>query len=84
MVANHTEVHAFKDGSIMAKSAGAYNSYLLRVWRDNSSGRTRFRLEPIGKQKEVLHFADLDSFIGYLLATSAAGPEFESQGDQTY
>ena len=68
----------------MAKSEGVYNSYLLRVWRDEGNGRTRIHLEPISKEKDVLHFADVDSFIGYLLSISTADTAFESNGDQTY
>ncbi|MCA9918311.1 MAG: hypothetical protein KC445_10185 [Anaerolineales bacterium] len=70
----------------MAKSDGLYNSYLLRVWRDEGNGRTRIHLEQIGKEQDVLHFADVDSFIGYLLSTAAldTGLESKSKGDQPY
>jgi hypothetical protein len=63
----HTVVHACKDVTIMAKSEGVYNSYLLRVWRDDENGRIRLRLEEVKENPQILHFADVDQFIGFLL-----------------
>jgi len=51
----------------MAKKKAVYKSYLLRVWRDEENGRIRIRLEEVQENPQILHFADVDHFIGFLL-----------------
>jgi hypothetical protein len=63
----------------MAKGKAIYKSYLLRVWRDEGNGRCRIRLELVDKEPLVLHFADLDSFLAYMLSTIPHDAEFESR-----
>lgn len=50
----------------MAKKKAVYKSYLLRVWRDEENGRIRIRLEEVKENPQILHFADVDHFIGFL------------------
>lgn len=63
----------------MAKKKAVYKSYLLRVWRDEENGRIRIRLEEVQENAQILHFADVDHFIGFLLTEpqvpEAAGAE---------
>jgi len=58
----------------MAKKKAVYKSYLLRVWRDEENGRIRIRLEEVQENPQILHFADVDHFIGFLL-TEPPAPE---------
>lgn len=58
----------------MAKGKAVYKSYLLRVWRDEENGRIRIRLEEVQENAPILHFADVDHFIGFLL-TEPPAPE---------
>jgi hypothetical protein len=58
----------------MAKRKAVYKSYLLRVWRDEENGRIRIRLEEVKENPQILHFADVDHFIGFLL-TEPPAPE---------
>jgi hypothetical protein len=58
----------------MAKKKAVYKSYLLRVWRDEENGRIRIRLEEVQENPQILHFADIDQFIGFLL-TEPPAPE---------
>jgi hypothetical protein len=58
----------------MAKKKAVYKSYLLRVWRDEENGRIRIRLEEVQENAQILHFADVDHFIGFLL-TEPPAPE---------
>jgi len=46
----------------------------LRVWRDEENGRIRIRLEELQENAPILHFADVDHFIGFLL-TEPQAPE---------
>jgi len=68
MVAHHTVWQWWKkDKVIMAKKKAVYKSYLLRVWRDEENGRIRIRLEEVQENPQILHFAEVDHFIGFLL-----------------
>jgi hypothetical protein len=58
----------------MAKKKAVYKSYLLRVWRDEENGRIRIRLEEVKENPQILYFADVDHFIGFLL-TGPQAPE---------
>lgn len=53
----------------MTKEKAVYRSYLLRLWREDGNGRWRVRLEQIGEEAQVLHFADLETFVSFLLPT---------------
>lgn len=59
----------------MAKGKTVYKSYLLRVWRNEENGRCRIRLEEVSEDRQILHFADVDHFIGFLLTEPPVSAE---------
>jgi hypothetical protein len=46
--------------------------------RDEENGRIRIRLEEVKENPQILHFADVDHFIGFLL-TEPPAPERPAQ-----
>jgi len=71
----------------MAKSKALYKSYLLRLWRDEETGRVRIRLEEVNEEPQIYHFADIETFIGFLLSGPQAhepytGAEKNLTGDK--
>ena len=51
------------------KSTTTYLSFLVRLWRTDSSGRTwRASLEEVDPAGGRYHFTDLDALFGFLVA----------------
>lgn len=60
--------------TIMAKRTTRYKSYLLRLWQEGDDGRWRVRLQAVEDESIVLHFADIEALICYLLRLEKGGP----------
>ncbi len=52
----------------MAKGKAVYKSYLLRLWRESSTGSEwRVMVEAVSEDNERHHFANLDELFQFLL-----------------
>lgn len=60
--------------TIMTKRKARYKSYLLRLWQESDNGRWRARLQAVEDESIVLHFADIEALICYLLRLEKGGP----------
>jgi hypothetical protein len=67
--ANPNSVRTNKEYRVWASSSVVYQSYLLRMWREDSAQKPwRMMLESITEPGERQHFSDLESLFAFLRA----------------
>lgn len=74
----------YTDLDLVNSGPGTYQSYLLRLWRAESQGAWRASLQSTATE-QLLHFADVEAMIAFLVAELAAAgddPALEERGER--